>query len=121
MRMAAAAQDQNLQNADAPPTDMFFEEYGINGFVETAQDDLSTFAVDVDTGSYTVARNYLTDGWLPPAESVRVEEFVNYFDYGYPLPGRDETFNIVIDGHRRPSSTTRAIPGCCASASRATT
>src|SRR5688500_5585432 len=72
------------QNAQSPtseaPTDMFFEDYGVNPAVDAGEDNLSTFALDVDTGSYTVMRNYLNDGNLPPADSVRVEEYVNYFD-----------------------------------------
>ncbi|MCB9140002.1 MAG: von Willebrand factor type A domain-containing protein [Caldilineaceae bacterium] len=85
-----------------PPSAMFFDNYGVNGFVDASQDNLSTFGVDVDTGSYTVMRNYITDGWLPPADAVRVEEFVNYFDYDYPLPSRDETFTIVADAAPSP-------------------
>lgn len=84
------------------PTDMFFEDYGVRGFVTTAKDNLSTFAVDVDTGSYTVARSYVQDGWLPPEDAVRAEEFVNYFDYKYPVPTADETFGITMDGAPSP-------------------
>ena len=73
---------QNGEDVDA----MFFKNYGVNPFVDTEDDHLSTFATDVDTGSYTVARRYLHDGNIPPNEAVRVEEFVNYFDYGYPAP-----------------------------------
>src|SRR4051794_40146727 len=65
-------------------------------FVPTSEDHLSTFALDVDTGSYTAARNYLNAGQLPPPETVRVEEFVNYFHYGYPAPERD-AFGIYLD------------------------
>ena len=50
----------------------------------TAKDQLSTFALDTDTASYTIARNYVSQGFLPPAGSVRTEEFVNAFDYNYP-------------------------------------
>jgi len=64
----------------------FFQNYGINPFVETETDPLSTFAVDVDTAAYTLTRSYLNNGLLPPAEAVRTEEFINYFDYGYPQP-----------------------------------
>ena len=60
-----------------------FEDYGVNPFVDTSADPLSTFALDVDTASYAVARNHLRGGVLPPPEAVRVEEFVNYFDGGY--------------------------------------
>jgi Ca-activated chloride channel family protein len=65
---------------------MFFEDYGVNPSIDTEDDHLSTFALDVDTGSYTVMRNYLSEGNLPPADSVRVEEYVNYFEQGYPNP-----------------------------------
>src|SRR5688572_7669922 len=65
------------------PEGAAFDEQSPNAFVPTADDALSTFAVDVDTGSYTIARRYVTDGVRPPAASVRVEEFVNYFDQGY--------------------------------------
>ena len=55
----------------------------------TAQDSVSTFSLDVDTGSYSNVRRFLNQGQLPPADAVRVEELVNYFSYDYPasLPG----------------------------------
>ncbi len=75
----------NGEDVDA----MFFKNYGVNPFVDTEDDHLSTFATDVDTGSYTVARGYLLDGHMPPEEAIRVEEFVNYFEYDYPAPQED--------------------------------
>ena len=79
-----------------------FEDYGVNPFVDTYEDDLSTFALDVDTASYVVTRNYLAGGQLPPVEAVRVEEFVNYFDGGYQ-PLIDE-FNITLEAAPSPFS-----------------
>ena len=79
-----------------------FEDYGVNPFVDTYEDDLSTFALDVDTASYVVTRNYLEGGALPPIEAVRVEEFVNYFDGGYQ-PLIDE-FNITLEAAPSPFS-----------------
>ncbi|MBN1122158.1 MAG: von Willebrand factor type A domain-containing protein [Anaerolineae bacterium] len=79
------------------PDTMIFEDYGTNPFVVTAVDNLSTFAVDVDTGSYTLTRSYLNDYLLPPPEAIRLEEFVNYFDQDYPLPEQGETFSIVTE------------------------
>ena len=52
----------------------------------TAEDPVSTFSVDVDTASWSVIRNSLTNGFLPSAEAVRIEEMVNYFPYSYPAP-----------------------------------
>jgi Ca-activated chloride channel family protein len=69
--------------------------------MDTFEDNRSTFAMDVDTGSYTLARSYINDGNLPPASAVRVEEFVNYFDQGYRAP-RGETFAIHVDGAGSP-------------------
>ncbi|RKU05742.1 hypothetical protein C6502_22715 [Candidatus Poribacteria bacterium] len=77
--------------------DMYFKGSGTNPFIDTEDDHLSTFGMDVDTGSYSVTRRYLTDGYLPPAEAVRVEEFVNAFDYNYDPP-TDSAFAIHIDG-----------------------
>ena len=79
-----------------------FEDYGVNPFVDTYTDDLSTFALDVDTASYVVTRNFLEGGQLPPIEAVRVEEFVNYFDGGYQ-PLIDE-FNITLEAAPTPFS-----------------
>lgn len=84
-----------------PPVDNYFRDYGINPFEDPLEDHLSTFALDVDTASYTVARRYVFDGNLPPPEAVRVEEFVNYFDPGYPTPSR-VAFGIYMDGARSP-------------------
>ncbi|MFI4911206.1 MAG: von Willebrand factor type A domain-containing protein [Sedimentisphaeraceae bacterium JB056] len=76
----------NGQPVDA----MFFKNYGVNPFVDTDDDNLSTFASDVDTASFLMAKRYLFEqNALPPEEAIRVEEFVNYFDYGYPSPSED--------------------------------
>lgn len=56
----------------------------------TATDPVSTFSIDVDTASYAMVRNALTNGYLPDADSVRVEEMVNYFPYTLPAPDAGE-------------------------------
>ncbi len=84
-----------------PPDAMYFENYGVNPFVDTYEDHLSTFALDVDTASYSVARRYVNDGNIPPADAIRVEEFVNYFDPGYPTPP-NIAFGIYADGTPSP-------------------
>ena len=86
---------------DAPYDLVYFKHYGVNPFIDTEDDRLSTFAMDVDTASYTVARRFLTDGHLPQPEAVRVEEFVNYFDHGYEPP-EENAFAIHIEGSPSP-------------------
>ncbi|MFC1764771.1 von Willebrand factor type A domain-containing protein [Planctomycetota bacterium] len=78
---------------------MFFKNYGVNPFVDTEDDPLSTFATDVDTGSYVMIRHYLQNGNLPPEDAVRVEECINYFHYDY-LSAQEKTFNIHVDAVR---------------------
>lgn len=67
----------------------FFYNYGTHPFVEAAEDPLSTFAADVDSAAYSLARAYLNAGLLPPPEAVRTEEFINSFNYRYPQPLED--------------------------------
>jgi hypothetical protein len=78
---------------DERPRDMYFRFWGDNPFETTMLDAQSTFSVDVDTASYTLARRYLTDGHLPEKAQIRTEEFVNYFDADVPAP-LEETFRI---------------------------
>jgi Ca-activated chloride channel family protein len=85
-----------------PPPDNQFEDPGINPQTDTRYDHLSTFALDVDTASYSVMRRYINDGNLPPYDSVRVEEYVNAFDPGYAAP-RDAAFTIYADGAPAPT------------------
>ncbi len=63
----------------------YYEDYGINPFAKVSEDSQSTFALDVDTASYTKARNYIEQGVLPPKESVRVEEFKTILKSQYIL------------------------------------
>jgi Ca-activated chloride channel family protein len=91
-----AQTDSGFRADTGEPFDMFFKQYGTNPFVDAEDMKQSTFAVDVDTGSYTVCRDYLNRGNLPPDEAPRVEEFVNYFKYKYEPP-RDGAFSITMD------------------------
>ena len=87
-----AAQDQGA----APDT----EEYKAiveNPFKESAKDKVSTFAVDVDTASYANVRRYLNSGSLPPADAVRIEELVNYFDYGWKEPSAGAPIAVTTE------------------------
>lgn len=76
--------------------------HGVNPWVDTQTDNLSTFAADVDTASYTLSRRTLDGNKLPPAESVRVEEYVNYFRYSFPAPAAGSPFSVVMDAAPSP-------------------
>ncbi len=77
--------------------DVFFKGHGTNPFIDTEDDNFSTFGMDADSASYAVTRRILQDGHLPPPEAVRVEEFINAFDYNY-TPPTDATFAVHLEG-----------------------
>jgi Ca-activated chloride channel homolog len=101
----AIAPTRSRPNPYAPPEPVTqgdtFVRHAPHAFTETAEDRLSTFAVDVDTASYTVTRRYLEQGNLPPPSAVRVEEFVNYFKYRYTPPEK-EAFTVNLEGAPSP-------------------
>jgi Ca-activated chloride channel family protein len=68
-----------------------------NAFLSPLQQPLSTFSIDVDTASYANMRRFLTSGRLPPRNSVRIEELVNYFRYAYPQPKGNEPFSVNME------------------------
>jgi Ca-activated chloride channel family protein len=63
-----------------------------------AEAPVSTFSIDVDTGSYANVRRMLNAGTMPPEGAVRTEEMLNYFRYDYPRPSdRSRPFSITAD------------------------
>lgn len=84
---------RELQNLNVPLNLTFFQNYGVNPFVDTSAEPISTFSMDVDTAAYTIGRGYLESGLIPPPASVRVEEYINYFDQDYP------SAVDALDGH----------------------
>ncbi|MFH1676001.1 MAG: von Willebrand factor type A domain-containing protein [bacterium] len=85
---------------DQPYDLTYFEDYGTNPFISTEDRKTSTFGMDVDTASYTIARRFLLDGNMPDKDSVRVEEFINYFKQDYPEPKGNSVFSISLEGAR---------------------
>ena len=74
----------------------------LNGFIHTEKDRLSTFAIDVDNGSYTLARSHIQRGASPSPSHVRVEEFVNFFDYNDKAPTGDTPFQVNFEAAPSP-------------------
>jgi Ca-activated chloride channel family protein len=96
-----------LPSATAGPNNNF-EDPGVNPFVDPWWDSESTFGMDVDTAAYGVARRFIEDGQLPPYAAVRLEEFVNSFDYGY-RPPVDDSFAVHVDGGPTPFTSSRSL------------
>ncbi len=83
--------------------DNTFVDAGTSGFVDPQADPLSTFALDVDTGSFSVARTLLASGLLPPPESIRTEEWVNAFDYHQQAP-TDSDLAVLAEAGQSPTA-----------------
>lgn len=76
------------------------EEYSTiveNEFLNAFSNPLSTFSIDVDAASYSNVRRFIDAGQLPPKDAVRVEEFINYFDYDYPQPKGEYPFSLFTE------------------------
>lgn len=101
----AADAGDDTSEEDAGPT-VEKEVVPANPFVLTKADPFSTFAADVDTASYDNFLQYIGMGLLPPSTSVRLEEFVNAFDYkdSRPAPGSAHPFAVHVEAARSPFS-----------------
>jgi Ca-activated chloride channel family protein len=91
------AEAADIRKKPAPPR----EPLPFNAFVVAAAEPFSTFAMDVDTASYTLTRQALRSGKMPDPERVRLEEIVNSFDYADTAPDR-ATFRVYQDGAQSP-------------------
>lgn len=93
----------------APASAESYTSYGVNEMTLAESDHLSTFSIDVDTASYTIARRKITEGSLPPSAAVRVEEFVNYFPYRYAQPTGDAPFSVNLEAAPNPAEPTHHL------------
>ncbi len=80
-----------------------------NQFRNAIKNPLSTFSIDVDAASYTNIRRFINNGGLPPADAVRIEEMINYFDYDYPQPKGKDPINIVTEIADAPWNTSHKL------------
>ncbi|SEK76624.1 Ca-activated chloride channel family protein [Pseudoxanthomonas sp. GM95] len=81
-----------------------------NPVQRTAEQPVSTFSIDVDTGSYSNMRRMVSQGQRPPADAVRAEEFINYFDYHHPAPADQQTpFRVTTELAPAPWNAQRQL------------
>ncbi|HQV23152.1 MAG TPA: VWA domain-containing protein, partial [Agitococcus sp.] len=71
-----------------------FEHFKDNPIKQVATEPVSTFSLDVDTGSYALVRQWLKQGRLPASDAVRTEELINYFSYDYPKTKSEHPFAV---------------------------
>lgn len=78
------APDYGYYDENNPP--YVYDEVKENGFTDAAEKNTSTFSLDRNTTGYSIARQQINGGMRIAKDSVRVEEYVNYFSYSYPEP-----------------------------------
>ena len=98
--VADSSEPAQPQRASPPDTD--FKNYGRTPYVDTSEDAVSTFSLDTDRTSYFLALNWVQNGYVVEPDSVRAEEWINAFSYGYDLPRRDDSFAITSDVLEHP-------------------
>lgn len=74
-----------------------YEQFADNPWKRVAEQPVSTFSADVDTGSYANVRRFINRGRLPAKDAVRVEELVNYFGYDYAVPPESHPHPFAVD------------------------
>ncbi|MBS1774372.1 MAG: von Willebrand factor type A domain-containing protein [Bacteroidetes bacterium] len=92
-----AAYKSRQQQAYYNPSNESYKKDPENDFKTVKASPLSTMGVDVDRASYSNVRRFINAGQTPPADAVRIEEMVNYFDYNYPQPKDDKPIAIVTE------------------------
>ena len=86
-----------------PPSTAKYQAFTDNPWQRAAEQPVSTFSADVDTGSYANVRRFIHRGQLPPKDAVRVEEMVNYFSYAYARPTVNHPHPFAISLHSSAS------------------
>lgn len=102
MEQSKAAPAYGVPHTLRPPSEPINREnyahFDENSIKLVAEHPVSTFSIDVDTGSYSNVRRLLNSGHLPRKDAVRVEEMINYFSYDYPLPKNKNTpFRVTTE------------------------
>jgi len=103
---AGMVHGNNIRHATEPLYRENYNHFENQNVVRVVDSPVSTFSIDVDTGAYSNMRRWLNQGQLPPEDAVRVEEFINYFNYDYPLPeSRDTPFQVSTEIAPTPWNT----------------
>jgi len=105
-----SALSPQLHWANEPVNHENYAKITSNSVIRVTENPVSTFSIDVDSGSYTNTRRMIMAGRLPPQNAVRIEEFLNYFDYTYPVPtNQDHPFSVTTEIGPSPWSQGRHL------------
>lgn len=86
-----------------------YDKIDANPYILVMNQALSTFSVDVDTASYANMRRFLFQGNMPPKDSIRVEELINYFNYDYDMSFKKHPVAVRVDSSISPWNKKRKL------------
>ena len=99
----AISTSNNIHTIPAPQENReSYQEIKENTFKMVNASPLSTFSIDVDKASYSNVRRMINNGQEVPKDAVKIEEFINYFDYDYPQPNGVDPFSINTEVAQSP-------------------
>ncbi|WP_145660726.1 YfbK domain-containing protein [Chitinophaga polysaccharea] len=107
--MVSGVAANNGRVSYAPSSAEDYSPINENIFHAVTDQPLSTFSIDVDRASYSNMRRFLNNGEMPPPDAVRVEEMINYFDYGYKAPAGKDPVAIYTDMAICPWNTSHQL------------
>ena len=99
---APSTTGEDASSQPQQPSATTFQDYGRTPFVDASTDAVSTFSLDTDRTSYFLALNWVNNGYSVEPDSVRAEEWINAFDYGYDAPSDDRSFAVSSDVVEHP-------------------
>ena len=111
IKYQGAGQDYNLtltRQPEAENNEDYLEIFE-NQAVDVSENSMLTFGLKVDTASYTNVRRYIESNQLPPADAVKVEEFINYFSYDMEMPKTNHPFSIYTELGRSPFDSNKHL------------
>ena len=95
--MTEAARESREERLTGQPGATTFQDYDRQPLTAASEDNVSTFSLDTDRTSFHLALNWTRAGYRVDPASVRAEEWVNAFDYGYAAPTANDRFAITSD------------------------
>lgn len=95
LRLSAEQAEIVYNNSDFNTEE--YEAFTENRYMSVGISPLSTFSIDVDTASYSNTRRFIENGNIPPKDSVRIEELINYFTYDLPEPQSEKPFSVTTE------------------------
>jgi Ca-activated chloride channel family protein len=94
-RLASLTKDLSRENQKKWYTgDETYASLVENNFIEAKKYPTTGIALNIDRASYSNIRRFINLNLEVPPDAVRIEEMLNYFNFGYESPAENSLFKI---------------------------